>query len=483
MNKRIFSFFSVSLSLLLSLDCMAQSIFNQTPYTTPVLPNEDSLPFRISIELEDFSLPQGLHSYVFGSYHGKWLLLAGRTNGLHGFDPTGDFPSSQQNTTVFVVDPIAKRVSARSLLDPGSGLTQEQIDTLSVVSSQYYQQGKILYMTGGYGIDTATNTFSTKPVLTEINIPRLIKWVENPFYRHTASLAIRQLTDPLFQVTGGYMDCLDGKTTLLVFGQNFEGEYNPGSNGNYTMQVRRFKIHNGQNLSIKPLSPDPLIPDPNYRRRDLNVLRVVKTLQNRLKPALVAFSGVFTEAGGIWTVPVEITDKGSPSMADPTNANTFKQGMNNYVSAAAGLYSKSLESMYNIILGGLSYGYFVNGVFQTDDEIPFINQVTTIQIDRNGNYLQYIMSALYPTIYSDLYNPPRQMLFGTAALFIPRIGIPQIINKVIDFDSIHHSPVTIGHIVGGIMSSLPNTTTRFDSLASPYIFKVRLERIESSSSH
>jgi len=51
-------------------------------------------------------------------------------------------------------------------------------------------------------------------------------------------------------------------------------------------------------------------------------------------------------------------------------------------------------------MGGISFGYFDNGVFQTDGELPFINQVTTIRIDPQGRFTQYLMDAEYPVILS-----------------------------------------------------------------------------------
>ena len=109
---------------------------NQTPDVSPILP-QDSLPFRISIEQADFSLPSGVQSYVAGTFGGRWLILAGRINGLHGFNnDNSNFPPNQQNSTVFVVDPVQKTVATRSLTAPGSGLTQSQVDLLSVTSAQ-----------------------------------------------------------------------------------------------------------------------------------------------------------------------------------------------------------------------------------------------------------------------------------------------------------------------------------------------------------
>ncbi len=457
---------------------------NQTPALSPITPGT-GLPFRIAIDFAGFSLPGGIHSYVTGSANGKWLFLAGRTNGMHTFNnDKNNFPPAQQNSTVFVVDFVQQTVATRSLTDPGSGLTQTQIDSLSVTSPQSYQVGSTLYMAGGYGVDTATGRFSTKDAFTAIDVPGLIHWVASPSPSETAAQHIRQIFDPLVQVTGGYMTRTRKNVTLLIFGQNFQGFYLPSSNGSYTQQVRRFRVNDdGVVLSISKVNSVPTPPDPNFRRRDLNVVPVV-TPRHGFRSAWVALSGVFTPAGGIWTVPVAIDVNGLPSMADPTRPRTFKQGMNNYTSATLGV-SSNTGDMYTVLLGGISFGFFNGGVFQTDAEFPFINQVTAIKIDPQGRFSQFLMDAEYPVVLSNQSNPVlgcagavgcQPLLFGAGAQLIPAANLPAFDNGVLKLERLSSNPVVVGYIVGGIQSSLPNTNVASDSGASPLIFTVTLTR-------
>lgn len=449
---------------------------NQTDTTSPIYPGAN-LPFQVSVELADFSLPNGYHSGVKGVYDGKWVLLAGRTNGLHGFGPTNNFPPSQQNTTVYVVEPLTGAVYSKDLTDPSSGLGQAQIDLLSVTSPQGYQRNKTLYMTGGYGVDTATGAFTTKPFLTAIDLPSLIEWVMNPAPVVPAQASFRHLENPIFQVTGGYMDRGEGNLILLIFGQNFLGQYTPGSNGTYTEQVRRFYIRDdGKTLSIKIKKSLPEIPDPNYRRRDLNIVPMVRDLMGESVPSFVALSGVFTEPGGIWTVPVIVNINGKAEMDDPLKDSTFKQGMNNYVSPVLSMYSGHYGSTYMTIFGGLSFGYFDSSGFQTDEEIPFINQITTVQYDQHAKFTQYLMDATYPVILSTASNPGNVLLFGAGAQFIPVEHISAYDNGVIKYDHLYKGRSLMGYIVGGIQSTVPNTSQNSDSAASPYIFKVYLQK-------
>lgn len=465
-----------SLSLACGFFFAAAYADNQTTMTTPIL-SGDELPFTLQIETADFSLANGIHSFVSGTANGKWLFLAGRTNGLHGFnDDPNNFPPSQQNTAVQVVDPATGSVVVRSLTGPGSGLTQHQVDLLSVTSPQAYQLGRFVYMAGGYGVDTATGEFSTKDVLTAIDVAGLMHWVENPFPGETAAQHIRQISHPIFRITGGYMDRVGNHPTLLIYGQDFEGFYfDPVSNGIYSNQVRRFDIiDNGVDLAVKLDTARPDVPNPNYRRRDLNVVPVVRKKHGKDVLGFVALSGVFTKSTGIWTVPVEISARGRSSMANPSFPDTFKQGMNNYACATLGLYNPKKGNMYTALFGGISYGFFTNGVFQTDSEFPFINQVTTVKIDKHGNYSQYLMESEYPVILSTASNPGNQLLFGAGADFMRANNLPAFANGVLNLSRLGSDPVVVGYIVGGIQSTLPNTNVASDSAASPYIFKVTL---------
>lgn len=456
-----------SIGLALSIITLPLMGDNQTATVSPVLPGA-SLPFSIELETASFTLPSGIQSFAAAVYDGKWIIFAGRTNGLHGFDFfVNNFPPNFQNTTVYIVDPTTGASSSRSLTDPDSGLTQEQVDALSVTASEFFQKGSIFYIVGGYGINTASGLMETKSTLTEIDLPKLVKWVNGG----TAPLvkAIRQVSHPLLQVTGGGLfQNTDHNPFLLMVGQNFTGLYDPASNGAYTQQIRSFWLQDdGKNLYVVPHVSNKTLPD--YRRRDLNI---TPTILDNL-PGYAIFAGVFTLTGGVWTVPITVTPDGEGTEADPNDPDTFKQAMNQYNCAEFGLYSNRTNTMYVVLPGGLSYGYFSGGTFQTDDEVPFINQVTTIKMGKHGLVEQYLMDGEYPVILSTGSNPGNQLLFGAEALFVPAEGIALYRNGTIQLDKIK-APTVIGYIVGGIMSTLPNTNTMADSTSSPYVFTVRL---------
>lgn len=437
---------------------------NQTDTVTPVI-SEDSLPFTLRIEEAPFSLPTALQTYCKATYNGKWVLIAGRTNGLHSFLNVGNnFPPLFQNTTVFVIDPQSGLASSRDLST--SDLTQFQIDTLSVTAGQFFQKGGTLYIVGGYGINTATGLMGTMNTLSAINLEGLMQWVSGA--KPTLKSFIRQVAHPLLQVTGGNLvQDNDHTPFLLTFGQNFDGLYLPGSNGNYTQQVRQFwLVDEGKTLRILPNNSTTTSPD--YRRRDLNIVPILSDN----KQAYLALSGVFTLTKGIWTVPVTISPEGESFQPDPLHPNTFKQAMNQYICPTFGLYSTKTQEMFIVLPGGLSYGFFSGGVFQTNDKVPFVNQVTTIRI-KNNNYSQHLMNSEYPVIYSTGSNPGNQLLFGASSRFFLNEAVATYRNGVIQLDTIK-TPTVVGYIVGGIMSTLPSTFSPTDTTASPYIFEVTI---------
>lgn len=435
---------------------------NQTKALSPIS-DASKVPFSITVEQAEFSLPNGIHSFASAIYDDRWIFLGGSTNGL----------SHEQNALVYVVDPVSGTTITRSLSDPTSGLTQSQIDTLAVISPQSLQSGNTLYIAGGYGFDTASGTYNTKDTLTAVYLPGLMHWAANPYPGETAAQHIRQIYHPVFQVTGGQMVQGNHGMTLLIFGQKVTGLSSDPANSEYTKQVRHLRIiDDGIKLDVEVKDSALERPCSAYRRRDFNVVPVIKdSLQE-----YVAFSGIFTVSGGAWTVPVTISQEGQATMAKPKAEKTFKQGMNNYSCPTLGLRSSMNGNMYILFFGGLSFGFFQQGEFKTDSALPFTNQITAVRMTERGYFSQYLMDAEYPTILSSQSNPGNPLFFGAAAKFLPAGHLPMFDNGVLKLERLGKKPVVVGYIVGGLQSSLPTTCSTSDFAASPYVFRVILHR-------
>jgi hypothetical protein len=456
---------------------VSASVANQTDTFTPIQLN-GGLPYRISLLPYDFGAAElpTLHSFAAGHHDGKWVLVAGRSNGLHGFETAGPngFEPEFQNREVWVIDPVNKQSWHRSLEGAAGGLTTAELNSLTPTNNQYYQRGQRLYMTGGYGVQTIlggnpiNGTFDR---LSAIDLPGVIDWVMTG--NGIAKDHIRQINSPSFRVTGGAMYEMGGRTHL-VFGQDFSGNYNPNKNGSYTNQIRSFTIvDDGTTLSIS--NPTSTTADPNYRRRDLNVFPVmVPGVAGTLDEGLVVLSGVFTPPPGVgaWTVPVEIDSSGNPTMDDPTNPATFKQGFNNYHSAKLGLFSESHAEMHEVLFGGISLQYLNTDTreTETDHDLPFINDITSVVIDSAGHYTQHWLGK-FPAI-NDLEG--KRLRFGANAEFFLADGIATYSNGVIKLDELN-GPTTLGYIYGGIIANGPHTRSGdppATSSASNIIFTV-----------
>lgn len=451
---------NISLSLYLILNCFTNlNADNQTPTVSPVLP-EDSLSFRVEVKAADFSLPQGLHSFVSALYDGKWLIFGGSLNGM--------LPSTlppQPNRFVYVVDPLRKLIYSRSLLDPATGLTQNQIDTLCAVDAQFHQHGKILYMTGGIGLDASSGLMTTKDTLTAIDIPGLIHWVAVQSRGETLVDHIRQATSPNFGVSGGFLTRNKKNKTLLMFGE---------SEGLYTGQIRKFQIHK-KSQALKTSSYSVKADSPDYLRKDLNVVPIIHHVFGIPVPAYLALGGVYTSTGGAWTVPILADIDGKATMEDPLDSNTFKQAMNQFKCPSLALYSKNRKTMYVTLFGGISSGFFENGHLVTNPQLVFTNQITTISLDKQGQFKQFLLNSTFPFVPAEWINPGTPLLFGAGGTFIPTSDLPTYGNGVIKLDQLKKGPLLIGYIVGGIQSSSSNPQDYGNSSASRNIFKVYLK--------
>jgi hypothetical protein len=427
-----------------------------------------------------------LQSFASALHNDQWILLAGRTNGLHGFSGDGieNFPPKYQNTDVWIIDPVTKESWSRSLEDPSSGLNQSIIASLSATNTQSYQDGNTLFIVGGYVFDWTTYQFTTYNALSALDLPSLVNWVKGTD-SSLASNAILQTpgdasTDEsyyggFFAVTGGGLERVSQQDDRyqLIFGQNFEGGYTPGSNGVYTSQIRSFDITYDvtsgtlayDNETVSPVGGDPT----SFRRRDLNVFPILSPDgQGGVTESTVALAGVFYNGEGVWTVPVEIGPDGIPTTDNPTtDSGAFKQAMNQYESGKIGIYSQNSGEMTEVLLGGISANTFDpnSGQLSYDDNYGFNRQITAVSRDSSGNYQQQYI-ADFPDIYDGHAN---LLYFGANARFFPAPGINVFSDDIINVDALTTETV-LGHMFGGIAADQPNFG---NTVASSFIFEVR----------
>ncbi|MEY3367498.1 MAG: hypothetical protein RI973_653 [Bacteroidota bacterium] len=388
-----------------------------------------------NVELEEVSMPAfpALQSFVEGHHGGKWLLIGGRTEGLHRRQPFAAFDPDFNNTSIYVVD----LNSGQAWSKPLAGLPSELSAQLSSSNMQFRQRDSVLYITGGYGYSPVAQEWITHPRLTAIHLPGLINAVVNG---GEITPHFHSLTDERVRVTGGYLGLL-GDEFYLVAGQNFEGRYNPmgpshgpGFFQAYTNAIKKFRIaDNGGTPAISDYTET--VDTANLHRRDYNL---VPQVFPDGEAGFTAFSGVFQYNADLpWLNTVDIRSSGY------TVNNDFQQFLNQYHTAHVPMYSAFLNEMHTVFFGGISR-YFFNaaGVLTDDPEVPFVKTISLVT--RHGD------GAMEEVKLGDM-----PALLGAGAAFLPAEALPLLPNGVLDFDALADGQV-LGFVAGGIESTLPN---------------------------
>ncbi len=419
-------------------------------------------PFQIVIEPVHFPDIDGLQSYAVSQADGKWLIVGGRKDGLHMRQPFGAFRPAGKNKMLTVIDPV----NLKKWEAPLSTLSAELQDQLSATNAQFHQEGNRLYVIGGYGHSDILNKFITHDKLTAIDVAETIKAIIN---NEILSTFFRQISDTAFAVTGGHLKKLN-ETYYLIGGQKFMGRYNPmgpdhgpGFFQQYSNQIRKFQINDdGENISIQ--NYETVTDAAAFHRRDYNV--VPQILPNQSE-ALSVFSGVFQPS-----VNIPFLNSVTINSKTYTIDNSFAQYYNHYHSAVLPLYSDKQNEMHNIFFGGIAQYYDSAGVLVQNDEVPFVKTIARVTRDKYGQMAEYKLPVEMPA------------LLGAGSEFIKSPSVPKYPNGIIKLDELNSDTNFVGHIYGGISSSLPNVffiNTGEESKASNRLFKVYVIKNSTSA--
>jgi hypothetical protein len=417
--------------------------------------------FQIAIESFQISGLGGLQSFAFGSHDGKWLIIGGRTDGLHRRQPWASFDEAGQNIQLVVIDPVARQKWSAPLTSlPVS--VQEQ---LSSTNMEFHQDGDYLYITGGYGYSKSAEDHITYPYLTAVKVSDAINSIiEGSSFKS----CFRQIKDEQFAVTGGYLNKIY-KTYYLTGGQRFDGRYNPRNHPTfiqtYTNAIRKFLIaDNGSDLMITHL---PGITDSvNLHRRDYNVIPQI--MPNGAE-GLTAFSGVFQVSADLPFLNCVNIDS-----AGYTVNNDFSQYYNHYHCAHIPLYSASANEMHNLFFGGIAQYRDSAGILVQNTDVPFVKTIARVTRDSNGEMAEYRLPVEMPAY------------LGAGSEFIPVENLPVYGNGVIKLDGLKGDSTLIGYIYGGINSTDPNIFWINDgeqSVASSQLFRVFILKNRKGTEH
>jgi len=454
---------------------------------------------QYTISLNSVTFPAGttvpaLHSFARAIGPGnQWLLVTGRTNGLHTFPssnngapPANAFPPAQANTKLWVIDPAKQKVYSAAVPKGAIG------DALSVTNAESYQDGDTLYVFGGYGLNSTTNQMATFTTITAIPVSATVNAITNG----TALPAFQQITNwydctiaptlnppstvqtcnqailsgnaaaakPFLSPTGPYYAGVagggvekTGSVYWMVMGQIFQGLYsaNPGDMGNfptqqtYMQQLAGLWIGNlGGTLSAAVLNVVKGDPNPTgnpaviqWHRRDLNVVPGIDGSGN---PMISVYGGVFVPGQiAAFEQPIHITN-GSSALNVTTTLDPFHQLFSSYECATMKLYSASAQTNQAVFFGGIGLYYIsnVNGTLQRDSGLPFVNTLS-------------VMTSSGTAVSGEVYaSTPLPGFIGANATFIPAPNAPRQSGEIIALDKIT-AKTLVGWLYGGIVS--PNT--------------------------
>ncbi|MBK7935978.1 MAG: hypothetical protein IPJ82_02350 [Lewinellaceae bacterium] len=163
-------------------------------------------PLTIVLEEQNFPNLPGLQSYVIGEADGKWLVMGGRKDGLHRRQPFAAFDAAGNNANLYVIDPVLQSIWSQPL----NSLPTSIAEQLQSTNMEFRQIGNTLYVIGGYGYSSTADDHITHPYLVAVDVAGVINAVidNQPLPPH-----FRQTEDARIQVTGGYLDWLNGYFT------------------------------------------------------------------------------------------------------------------------------------------------------------------------------------------------------------------------------------------------------------------------------
>lgn len=434
---------------LISLSVFTHSLLGQTA-------------FPFDIQLEPVQIPDlpGLHSYAHAQHDGQYLFVGGRLDGLHARQPFRSFPASQNNTDIFLVTPETEMVSRVSV----SNLSPNIAEQLQSTNMNYYQDGDILYIIGGYGYSAQKGDHITFPFLTAIQVPEIIEAIEN---EQAIAPYIQQIEQQEMAVTGGHLGKL-GDSFYLIGGHRFDGRYNP-MNGptfvqEYTDAIRKFEIEwspDQLQLSNIEETVDPM----HLHRRDYNLLDRVSPTGER---SYVISSGVFQRQADLpFLYPVEIYADDYVPQTD------FNQYLSNYHSAKVALYDSATQHMEYLFFGGMAQYYYEDEVMVEDRDVPFVKTISRVSLSPQGDYTEYVMDQQMPG------------LEGASSEFLLHPDLTSEARSIATFDSEKTDTLNLGYIYGGIYSRSRNPfmqNNTEDTEARDVLYRVRLIRQSSTQS-
>lgn len=429
--------------------------------------------------IEPVTIPNfpALHSGAVAEHNGKWIMMGGRTNGMHGFYPPFAFPANGRQTNVYVVDPETGSVWS----SPIDSLDVRVREQLSSSNMQFAEGNGKMYLSGGYGYHEAIDDFTTFPYLTSADMGCI---TDSVIAGGDMRPCFKVYEDSLMAVTGARMARIEDDY-FLVFGHFFHHRYSVADLGSfiqkYTYQIRKFNIEEtADSLSISNVQ---VITDSSlFRRRDFNMT----PFEDNNERGLIVWSGVFRDSVDLpYYNPIKINQNLSYELLPVEQLHAH------YTSAAASLKSEDgfgdfgsfTNNEAHLFFGGMAEFYLnEQGDVVQDSLVPFVKGFSSV-LGSGSNYFEMApgISGNVEQMCNEVYNPNRYAFEGyegTNAEFLANPNIRSDTTGVLKIGVGYYEPLLLGYIVGGIESTGPNIANMNDpslSFASSKVYRVMLE--------
>lgn len=393
----------------------------------------------------------GLQSYAWADYNGYWIMIGGRTDGLHLRQPNQSFAAAGKNTMIYAINTSTWQVTSISNTSLPTAI-KEQIESTNM---QFVQRNDKLVLIGGYGYAPSAADHITHPQLTVVDLPLLIGAIAA---QTNLPAAFSSVTDQRMAVTGAHLTWFNNKF-YLVGGHRFDGRYNP-MNGpsftqTYTNAISTFDIdYSGAAPLIQNYATT--VDAINLHRRDYNLSSMLYANGDE---GLVAWSGVFQTG-----VDLPFLNNIAISATGYAEIPNLSQNLNQYHTANTVIHNAAANETHAIFFGGISQFWVdASGNLVQNDSVPFVKTISMITRKSDDTFQEYALPATMPGY------------LGASAEFIPASQATPIGEGIINWDATSTDSVLIGYIVGGISSTAPNiffSNTGTQSAATTSVFEV-----------
>lgn len=393
----------------------------------------------------------GLQSYAWADYNGYWILIGGRTDGLHLRQPNQSFAAAGKNTMIYAINTSTWQVTSISNTSLPTAI-KEQIESTNM---QFVQRNDKLILTGGYGYAPSAADHITHPQLTVIDLPLLLSAISN---QSNLAAAFSSVVDQRMAITGGHIAWFSNKY-YMVGGHRFDGRYNPMNGPSftqaYTNAISTFDLDfSGATPLIQNYSST--VDAINLHRRDYNLSPM---LYSNGDEGLVAWSGVFQTG-----VDLPFLNNIAISANSYAEIPNLSQNLNQYHTANTVIHNAAANETHAIFFGGISQFWVdASGNLVQNDSVPFVKTISMITRKNDDTFQEFALPATMPGY------------LGASAEFIPSNAVTTLNEGIIDWDASSSDSVLVGYIVGGISSTQPNIffiNTGAQSSATPSVFEV-----------